>query len=96
MVHLPLRLIRLVTDPIVDSVLLLISKLLVPPLLQFGQAALTSGLRIIAGALGQDRADKVAELSTGAVSCVLYPVHRSLNRAYARSMVLSVQSLPRS
>ena len=68
LLHLPLRLIRLVTDPVVDSVLLLISKLLMPPLAHFVQVALCSGLRLLASALGQDRADKLADLSTDAVS----------------------------
>ncbi|PIL24929.1 hypothetical protein GSI_12816 [Ganoderma sinense ZZ0214-1] len=97
LVHLPLRLIRLVTDPIVDSVLLLISKLLLPSLAHFGQAALCSGLRIIASALGQDRADKLAELSTDAYDNVLAVASQIMNRTtpltYSPSDVSVTESL---
>ncbi|TBU39775.1 hypothetical protein BD309DRAFT_1083198 [Dichomitus squalens] len=71
LIHLPLRLIRLVTDPIVDSVLLFFSKLVLPPLVQLCQTALQSGMKGIARTVGQDRADKLAELSTVAYGNLL-------------------------
>ncbi|KAI1796687.1 hypothetical protein LXA43DRAFT_986618 [Ganoderma leucocontextum] len=80
LLHLPLRLIRIVTDPVVDSVLLLISKVLLPPLSHLGQAAVKSGLRIITSAVGQDRADKFSELFTGAYDNVLAVASQIMNR----------------
>ena len=81
LVHLPLRLIRLVTDPIVDSVLLLLSKLVLPPLAQLCQTALQSGLKGLARAIGQDRADKLADFSTVAVSLCTHFAGRPLTHS---------------
>ncbi len=71
LLHLPLRMIRLVTDPVVDTVLLLISRLVVPSASRIGEVALKSSLRGVANVVGQDRTDKLTELSTFAVSLIM-------------------------
>ncbi|KAJ8496047.1 hypothetical protein ONZ51_g1365 [Trametes cubensis] len=58
--HLPLRLIRLVTDPVVDTVLLVLSRLVVPPLVTLGQLVLASCFNAVSSFAGPERAEKVA------------------------------------
>ncbi|KAI0358245.1 hypothetical protein OH77DRAFT_1475139 [Trametes cingulata] len=62
--HLPLRAIRVVTDPIVDTVLLVLSRLLVAPLTGLGEIAMTRGLDLVSSLAGSDRAEKLANITT--------------------------------
>ena len=71
LLHLPLRIIRLITDPVVDTVLLVLSRLVLPPLNRVGGIAVKSGLRGVANVVGQERADKFTQLSTFAVCSIL-------------------------
>lgn len=63
LVQFPLQLIRVVTDPIVDSVLLLVSKMLVPPVITCINFAGGIGLHLLSAVLGHDRMDTLGESS---------------------------------
>lgn len=65
--HLPLRAIRIVTDPIVDTVLLVVSRLLVTPLAVLTRLALTWALGVLSSFAGPDRAGKLADVVTTVV-----------------------------
>lgn len=69
--HLPLRAIRIVTDPIVDTVLLVVSRLLVTPLAVLTQLALTWALGVLSSFAGPERAEKLADVVTTVVSIFL-------------------------
>ncbi|KAI0630807.1 hypothetical protein C8Q77DRAFT_228608 [Trametes polyzona] len=71
LVHLPLRLIRLVTDPVVDTVLLVFSRLLLAPMTLLAQLVATSALNATASLAGPERAEKVAEVATGMYARVM-------------------------
>lgn len=60
--HLPLRLIRLVTDPIVDTALLLMSRLLLPSLLPVTNIALNISFRATSFVIGQKLTSRLASL----------------------------------
>ncbi|OJT03305.1 ERAD-associated E3 ubiquitin-protein ligase doa10 [Trametes pubescens] len=60
--HLPLRAIRIVTDPIVDTVLLVVSRLLVAPLAVLTQLAMTRALGVLASFAGPERAEKFVDV----------------------------------
>ncbi|KAI9062714.1 hypothetical protein FKP32DRAFT_1667072 [Trametes sanguinea] len=61
--HLPLRMIRLITDPVVDTVLLLFTRLVVPPLLNLVQLVIASCFNGVASLAGADRAEKLATIA---------------------------------
>ncbi|KAH9893215.1 hypothetical protein C8Q73DRAFT_746014 [Cubamyces lactineus] len=63
--HLPLRLIRLVTDPVVDTVVLVLSRLAVPPLVALSQFVLASCFSAVSSLAGPERAEKVASYDQG-------------------------------
>lgn len=66
--HLPLRLIRLVTDPIVDTALLLMSRLLLPSLLPVTNIALNISFRATSFVIGQKLTSRLASLIANIVS----------------------------
>ncbi|OSX64112.1 hypothetical protein POSPLADRAFT_1138372, partial [Postia placenta MAD-698-R-SB12] len=66
--HLPLRLIRLVTDPIVDTALLLMSRLLLPSLLSVTNIALNISFRATSFVIGQKLTSRLASLIANIVS----------------------------
>ncbi|KAI0369741.1 hypothetical protein BV20DRAFT_1044206 [Pilatotrama ljubarskyi] len=69
--HLPLRAIRLVTDPVVDTVLLVLSRLLVAPLASLGAFAVTRGLDAVSSLAGPDRAEKLVNASAAVYGRVI-------------------------
>ncbi|CDO76301.1 hypothetical protein BN946_scf184917.g17 [Trametes cinnabarina] len=58
--HLPLRIIRLITDPIVDTVLLVFSRLVLPPLASLAQLAIAACFNGVSSLAGIDQAEKLA------------------------------------
>ncbi|KAI0831910.1 hypothetical protein BC628DRAFT_1350502 [Trametes gibbosa] len=65
-IHFPLRAIRLVTDPIVDTVLLVVSRLLVAPLAVFAHLAANAAFSALASFVGPAQAEKLANVATAA------------------------------
>ncbi|KAI0788709.1 hypothetical protein C8Q75DRAFT_879244 [Abortiporus biennis] len=63
-IHWPIRVIRFVTDPLVDLVLYIISKTMLPLFIRALQAVGNSLLRLVALAFGQDLTIKGVNLST--------------------------------
>lgn len=72
--HLPLRAIRFVTDPIVDLALYLIARTVVPPLIRFCESLANIAFSVLTASLGETTAVKVFDISVEMVSsmqCVL-------------------------
>ena len=61
--HLPLRAIRFVTDPVVDLALYLIARTVVPPLIRFGESMANVVFSALTASLGEGTAVKVFDLS---------------------------------
>ncbi|KAH8104046.1 hypothetical protein BXZ70DRAFT_888328, partial [Cristinia sonorae] len=68
LLHLPLRAIRFITDPIVDFVVYMISRTLVPPFLRLCESVVTLIFSILATLMGDNMAAKVYNLSVDMVS----------------------------
>ena len=68
LIHLPLKFIRVITDPVVDSILFLSSKAALPLLTSLSHTVKQSTLSCIANFMGQDRADQFSEFSIAIVS----------------------------
>ncbi|KAH9849834.1 hypothetical protein C2E23DRAFT_837455 [Lenzites betulinus] len=64
--HFPLRAIRLVTDPIVDTFMLVASRLLVAPLIVFAHVAANAAFGALSSLAGPDRAEKLANAAWAA------------------------------
>jgi len=62
LLHLPLRAIRFVTDPIVDLVLYLIARTVVPPLIRLGESAAKVGFSTLTALLGESTTTKVLDI----------------------------------
>ncbi|KAI0676025.1 hypothetical protein C8Q78DRAFT_1142731 [Trametes maxima] len=64
--HLPLRVIRFITDPVVDTALLVCSRLLLPPLDSLSRLVVALFLSVVSSLAGPDRSEQL----TGAVNSV--------------------------
>ncbi|THU92959.1 hypothetical protein K435DRAFT_967467 [Dendrothele bispora CBS 962.96] len=73
--HLPIRAVRLLTDPILDSIVYIIMDLLAPPYIRIARKLfewwMHSTLFVIASVLGQGRADKAKESCLATYSLVV-------------------------
>jgi len=69
--HLPIKAMRIVTDPVVDSVVFIIMEFVLPPFLRLARRLVDivflSGLFIVSTIFGQNKADKVFEFSASVV-----------------------------
>ena len=68
LLNLPLRLIRFITDPLVDTALLVGQHAVMPLLTKLSHVAMESSLRGIASVAGKDYADQFANITATAVS----------------------------
>ncbi|KAE9399180.1 hypothetical protein BT96DRAFT_965714 [Gymnopus androsaceus JB14] len=100
--HLPIRAIRIVTDPAVDSLAYLITDILIPPYLQIvktlGQWVMQFSFWIVSESLGEVRGNKVRESCFATYSLLkefLEPVLRILGFAEAPAEQI-VESIPES
>ncbi|KAI0761783.1 hypothetical protein BD413DRAFT_700194 [Trametes elegans] len=66
--HSPLRVIRIVTDPVVDTAFLVVSKLVLPPLVALGRVAATRFLSAVVSFAGPEQADKLSGASASVYS----------------------------
>ena len=66
--HFPIRVIRIITDPIVDAFMFMLTRLAVPPLLRFCQAGLELSFRVLCTLIGYEGATRGAQLTTNLVS----------------------------
>ncbi|KAJ8095074.1 hypothetical protein PM082_010293 [Marasmius tenuissimus] len=80
--HLPIRAIRLITDPVVDGVVFLISHFVVPPYMRLGRflwnLLMTVTLSLIRVALGQGRADSAKDACISTFDLILDATNRSM------------------
>ncbi|KAL0574135.1 hypothetical protein V5O48_007824 [Marasmius crinis-equi] len=81
--HLPIRAIRLLTDPVVDGIMYLLTHFVVPPYMRFGRflfnifvAIVFTLIRIV---LGQDRAQSAKSACISTLDLVLDTTSRSLD-----------------
>ncbi|OSD05343.1 hypothetical protein PYCCODRAFT_1405960 [Trametes coccinea BRFM310] len=79
--HLPLRIIRLVTDPVVDTVLLVFTRLLVPPLVNLAQLVIASCFNGVTSLAGADRAEKLATIANSTYDYALKLASRFMGNA---------------
>jgi E3 ubiquitin-protein ligase MARCH6 len=75
--HFPIKAMRIITDPVVDSVVFLIMHFIFPPMLRavnmIANLTFRSAMYLTAKAFGQHTADKSSELSTEMVCDSLFP-----------------------
>lgn len=62
--HWPIRAIRFITDPVVDLVLYLIARTVVPPLSRVSHAILESSARVVSSVAGESLANKGFDLGS--------------------------------
>ncbi|TCD71774.1 hypothetical protein EIP91_003117 [Steccherinum ochraceum] len=62
LVHFPLRAIRFVTDPVVDLVLYLVARTLVPPLVRLGESVATVAFQSLTAFVGERIAAKIVDI----------------------------------
>lgn len=76
--HLPIRLIRIVTDPIVDSCMFLLTRVVVPPMLNLIQVSFVMVTRMLASLIGQEGSTRGVLLTTNLVRSL--PCHFEVSR----------------
>lgn len=90
-IHLPIKAMRLVTDPLVDFAVFLFHRFVVPPLLDVVKGSVNLSLLFVQTMLGKEMANRVSEASNTLVSlfCLFSLAHR-----LTATSVRPVESLP--
>ncbi|KAJ7173518.1 hypothetical protein C8R46DRAFT_892656 [Mycena filopes] len=86
LLHLPIRAMRIVTDPIVDSVMYIIAALLLPLvgrlLYRVANLLFLGALFVISVVFGKHKADKTFEMTSSVVCIHLHTVGRLIDRRF--------------
>ena len=73
--HLPIRTIRIITDPVVDSIMFVLMRLAVPPLVSFGQSLSSILFQMLQAMVGHQGAMRGVKLTTNLVSALHYTLN---------------------
>jgi E3 ubiquitin-protein ligase MARCH6 len=72
--HLPIKFMRLVTDPLVDFVVFLVNRFVIPRLLDVAKGSANLTLLFVQKLLGKKMAESVLEISNALVSAFMLVV----------------------